>query len=96
MSCEWILDQKTPPPIVFDILKEKYLPEELQAFVNNLLELKKRMKEKETGPRITEIDSYIDSVVSKVEKYLEKPAEKRLSNWDELNGIFLKLLETWQ
>jgi hypothetical protein len=43
--------------------------------------------------RITEIDSYIDSVVSKVEKYLEKPAEKRLSNWDELNRMFLKLLE---
>ena len=96
LSCEWILDKKSPPPIVFDILKEKYLPEEIQNSVNNLLELKKRMKEKETGPRITEIDSYIDSVVSKVEKYLEKLAEKRLSNWDELNEIFLKLLETWQ
>lgn len=93
LSCEWILDRKSPPPIVFDILKEKYLPEEIQNSVNNLLELKKSMKEKETGPRITEIDLYIDSVVSKVEKYLEKPAEKRLSEWDELNRMFLKLLE---
>lgn len=93
LSCEWILDRKSPPPIVFDILKEKYLPEEIQNSVNNLLELKKSMKEKETGPRITEIDLYIDSVVSKVEKYLEKPAEKRVSEWDELNRMFLKLLE---
>jgi hypothetical protein len=54
------------------------------------------LKEKETGPRFIEIDSYITSIVAKVEKYLEKPAEKRLSNWDELNEIFLKLLETWQ
>ena len=93
LSCEWILDRKSPPPIVFDILKGQYLPEELKSSVNNLLELKKSMKEKETGPRITEIDSYIDSVVSKVEKYLEKPSEKRLSDWDELNRMFLKLLE---
>ena len=57
------------------------------------LELKKSMEEKETGPRIKEIDLYIDTVVSKVEKYLEKPTKKRLSDWDELNGIFLRLLE---
>lgn len=93
LSCEWILDRKSPPSIVFDTLKEQYLPKELQDSVNNLLELKMSMEEKETGPRIKEIDFYIGSVVSKVEKYLEKPAEKRLSDWDELNGTFLKLLE---
>lgn len=93
LSCEWILDRKSPPPIVFDTLKEMYLPEELQDSVNNLVELKKSMAEKETGPRIKEIDLYIDSVVSKVEKHLEIPSEKRLSDWDELNVTFLKLLE---
>ena len=92
LSCEWILGRKSPPPIVFNTLKEAYLPEELLDSVNNLLELKKSMKEKEIGPRIKEIDLYIDSVVSKVEKYLENPAEKRLSDWDELNGVFLRLL----
>ncbi len=93
LSCEWILDRESPPPIVFNTLKELYLPEELQATVNNLLELKKSMKEKEVGPRLTEIDLYIDSVVSKVEKYLEKPVEKKLFDWDELNRVFLKLLD---
>lgn len=93
LSCEWILDRKSPPSIVFDTLKEHYLPKELQDSVNNLLELKKSMEEKETGPRIKEIDLYIYTVVSKVEKYLEKPTKKRLSDRDELNGIFLRLLE---
>ena len=96
LSCEWILDRKSPPPIVFDILKEKYLPDELQATVNNLLKLKKIMVEKETGPRFVEIDSYITSIVAKVENSLETPSVKRLSDWDELNGIFVKLLETGQ
>ena len=96
LSCEWILDRKSPPPIVFDILKEKYLSEELRATVNNLLKLKKIMVEKETGPRFVEIDSYITSIVAKVENSLETPSVKRLSDWDELNGIFVKLLETGQ
>lgn len=96
LSCEWILDQKSPPPIVFNILKEQYLPKELKSSVNNLLIQKQSMGEKETGPRIKEIDLYITSVVSKVEKYLETPTEKKLSNWDELNAMFLKVLETEQ
>ena len=96
LSCEWILDQKSPPPIVFNILKEQYLPKELKSSVNNLLIQKQSMGEKETGPRIKEIDLYITSVVSKVEKYLETPKEKKLSNWDELNAMFLKVLETEQ
>ena len=53
----------------------------------------KGILEKETGSRIKEIDLYIDSVVYKVEKYLEIPSQKRLSDWDELNETFLKLLE---
>ena len=93
LSCEWILDRESPPPIVFNTLKELYLPKELRNSVNNLLELKRSMAEKETGSRIKEIDLYIDSVVSKVDNYLKAPTEKRLSDWDELNKIFLKLLE---
>ena len=34
--------------------------------------------------------------IYKVEKYLETPKEKKLSNWDELNAMFLKVLETEQ
>lgn len=34
--------------------------------------------------------------LQKLKKYLEIPSEKRLSNWDELNEVFLKLLETRQ
>jgi hypothetical protein len=39
------------------------------------------------------IDEYISSVVSEVEKYLEIAVEKKQSDWDELNSIFLQLLE---
>lgn len=92
LSCQWIMDRKSPPPIVFDVLKDAYLPDELQEEVGRLLELKKSMTEKETVPRIKKIDEYISSVVSEVERYLEIPFEKKQTDWNELNGVFLQLL----
>ncbi len=93
LSCQWIIDRKSPPPIEFDVLKNAYLPDNLQEEVGRLLEIKKSMTEKETGPRIKKIDEYISSVVSEVEKYLEVPAEKKQTDLNELNGVFLQLLE---
>lgn len=93
LACLWIMDRKSPPPILFDVLKKAYLPDELQEEVCHLLELKKSIREKETGPRIKRIDEFISSVVSEVEKYLEISVEKKQSDWDELNSIFLQLLE---
>lgn len=92
LSCQWIMDRKSPPPIVFDVLKEAYLPDDLQDEVSNLIKLKKSMKEKETGPRIKKIDEYISSIVSEVERYLEIPVEKKQTDWNELNGVFLQLV----
>ncbi|MCQ2574412.1 MAG: nucleotidyltransferase domain-containing protein [Treponema sp.] len=92
LSCQWIMDRKSPPPIVFDILKEAYLPDDLQDEVSNLIKLKKSMKEKETGPRIKKIDEYISSIVSEVERYLEILVEKKQTDWNELNGVFLQLI----
>lgn len=67
------------------------LPEELKESAGILVERKKSIGEKETGPRIREIDLYIDSVVSEVEEYLEKNAEKKPLEYDELNRLFLKV-----
>lgn len=92
LACLWIMDRKSPPSIVFDVLKEAYLPDDLQNEVSSLIKLKKSMKEKETGPRIKKIDEYISSIVSEVEKYLEIPVEKKQSDWNELNSLFLQLL----
>lgn len=92
LACLWIMDKKSPPPIVFDELTKAYLPENLHDSVNKLLEAKKAMGEKETGNRIALIDSYVDEIVSKVDNYLENPMEKKISNWNDLNDLFIKLL----
>lgn len=92
LSCQWIMDRKSPPPIVFDVLKEAYIPDDLRETVSSLIEFKKSMEEKERGPRIKEIDEYISSIVLEVEKYLEVPSEKKKTDWNELNDVFIHLL----
>lgn len=93
LCCQWIMDKKSPPPIVFETLKDAYLPENLHKEVDKLLEYKKSMCEKETGPRIKAIDEYVDSVVSKVEEYLKNLIDYDYSDWNELNELFLRILK---
>ena len=91
LACQWIMKKNIQPPIEFDVLQAACLPEELKESAGILVERKKSIGEKETGLRIREIDLYIDSVVSEVEEYLEKNAEKKPSEYDELNRLFLKV-----
>lgn len=93
LACEWIMDKQTPPSIEFSVLADAYLPEQLKDSVSKLVEMKKSMSEKDKGLHITEIDNYIQSVVSKVDNFLETPEEKQKSDWNELNGLFLKLTQ---
>lgn len=93
LACEWIMNRQTPPPIEFSVLAENYLPETLKSSVDKLIELKKSMSEKDKGNHIAEIDEYIQSVVAKVDKFLETPEEKQKSDWNELNRVFLRLIQ---
>lgn len=40
LACQWILDKKTPPPMLFPELMEFELPKELHGAVNELIEIK--------------------------------------------------------
>ena len=92
LACQWIMDKKSPPPIVFDALKKACLPQELEETVDKMLALNKNKEEKDTGSRIREIDTYIEEIVSKVEEYLETQKERRESDWEELNGVFRSVI----
>lgn len=40
LACRWILEKKTPPPMLFSELMEAELPDALRTDVNRLLDLK--------------------------------------------------------
>lgn len=51
LACRWILEEGTPPPMLFSQLCEKYLEESLRPDVGKLLELKINSPETEYGSR---------------------------------------------
>lgn len=92
LSCEWVMDRKTPPTIEFPVLVDSYLPAEFKESVAKLLEMKVSMAEKQTGSRIQVIDEYIQTMVDKVDRYLESMEITRNPGLNKLDSLFLKLV----
>ncbi len=94
LACKWILAEGTPPPMLFTILMDKYLDEELKPDVERLLELKINSPEIGEGKRFDRVNDYLDRNIEEIEKRItELPCEEP-RDWDELNMIFLSLLKT--
>ncbi|MCQ2241939.1 nucleotidyltransferase domain-containing protein [Treponema sp.] len=92
LACEWVMDRKTPPTIEFPVLVDSYLPAELKESVAKLFEMKVSMAEKQTGSRIQIIDEYIQTMVDKVDRYLESMEITRNPGLNKLDSLFLKLV----
>lgn len=92
LACRWILDQGTPPPILFSELMQAALPNELTNVVNQLLELKMKSPEVKMIPGIPEINEYLDESISSIKSAVRLLDDSRTPGWNELNQLFLKEL----
>ena len=92
LACEWILANGTPPPIPFEELKERYLPEDLREDVDRLLEMKRTMPEMGEGRRIARIDDYIDRSIERIDAAIATMPPAKAHAHAELNELFLSLL----
>ncbi|MGM9665499.1 MAG: nucleotidyltransferase domain-containing protein [Eubacteriales bacterium] len=93
LACKWILAKGTPPPVLFKTLADTCLDDELKPDIDKLLELKMRAPEIEEGKRIDRINDYLDKSIEDIEKAIEKMPKQSAPKWDELNSIFLTLIE---
>ncbi len=94
LSCQWVSDRNTAPPMPFVELINAELSPELFPIVNELLERKKVTGELGMQPHIPELDTYI---VDKFEELTSKANEipkESYDNWEMLNQLFLSLLDT--
>ena len=92
LACKWILAEGTPPPMLFTILMDKYLDEELKPDVERLLELKINSPEIGEGKRFDRVNDYLDRNIEEIEKRIAELPREEARDWDELNTIFLSLL----
>lgn len=93
LACRWILERKTPPPMLFAALMESELPECLNETVQQLLELKMNAPEVKMIPRIDILNDYLDRSLVEVKEQIEKLPKETVQDWDELNQLFLSVLE---
>ena len=92
LACKWILDKKSPPPMLFERLAEEYLDKQIAPAVYELLRIKKDTPELGESNRIDIINNYIERSIIEIETILKDCPAKDCKNWDELNNIFLTSL----
>lgn len=93
LACRWILAEGTPPPMLFSMLTDKYLATSLHPDVEKLLDLKINNPEIAEGKRFDKVNEYIDRSIEEIEEKIKTLPTAGSLGWDELNEIFLSLLQ---
>ena len=91
LCARYIARNKKQPPMVFDELVEKELPSNLRECVCKLLEKKKNAIEMESGPRIKELDAFIEKELISIKEVADKTNVNK-KDWQTLNAYFIKLV----
>lgn len=92
LACRWILDKKTPPPMLFSELMEAELDPALRPDVSRLLDLKMNATEIKTISRIESINSYLERSIEEVRGCIVQLPEDAERGWEELDRLFLSQL----
>ncbi len=88
LACRWVLDRKTPPPMLFSSLVSAELPDFIRPQVEWLLKLKINSPEVKEIPRIDILNEYIAGSVSDFRNRIAD-MEEPINSWDKLNTFFL-------
>ena len=92
LACKWIMEFSAPPPMLFSVLKEKYLDGEILTAVDNLLDVKINAPEKKTGEKITIINEYLDAGIAEMDERIKAMPADKPNGYAELNKLFLSIL----
>ena len=94
MACNWILDHKTPPPVLFDsLLNEMETDDELYIAIQDLLSRKKNVNETELINRIPVLEEYITTEFSSIKVSADMMKNDKNNDWRLLNSLFMKCLD---
>ncbi len=93
LACRWILENSSPPPMLFSELMDSQLESSLRPEVERLLDLKMNSPEVREIPKVDAINNYLDQSIDEIRLLIEEMPGTPYPNWDELNAIFLSVLE---
>ncbi|KHD36242.1 nucleotidyltransferase [Clostridium acetobutylicum] len=90
LALKWIEEKSCSPPVLFSTLMESMLNGEMKLLVNELLEMKKTMKESDKGKRVDKLNEYIENELTYYKDEIARREDDRKAKWDELNEVFMK------
>jgi len=93
LACQWILDKKCPPPMLFSELAEAELEPEMKPIIDDLLRLKMNTPEMGEGKRIDRLNEYIDTHLASLKETIDAMPPERNADWNSLNELFLTVLK---
>ena len=94
LACHWVMENKTPPPVLFDTLAEAMLPDSLRSAVDYLLDIKLNAPEKAEIKPISEIDAFLKEGIARFDELMKNMPQENNCGWDLLNEFFISEIES--
>ena len=96
LACRWIAAHGTMPPMEFAALVDDQLPSHLKTLVHTLLERKRSGDELASGPRMPEINQFLDSEMTRLGDALAAIPRSPAPDLEGLDAVFRgSLVEVW-
>lgn len=96
LACRWIEAHSTMPPVEFSVLVKDQLPLELRESVESLLARKRSGDELAAGPRIPEINEFLDVEVARLNADVTLDTRHMSPDIELLDSVFRSTLnEVW-
>lgn len=92
LSCLWILQEQSPPPVLFNDLVVKTLKIDILPFIDELI-IQKQLAN-QVKP-IKDLNDYIESSLEEITKKIKNINTKRNNSFDQLNQLFLEGIDTF-
>lgn len=93
LACRWILEQGTPPPMLFEDLMKHELDSGMVGIVTQLLELKMNVPEVQMIPPIPQLNAYIEQSIGELEAKIKALPQEPPKSWEPLEQLFLSEMQ---
>ena len=92
LAARYIETYHTAPPVLFDDLLKKELPEDLRQAIDELLEIKKKTTEGEENPHMPVIRDFIMVETERQKEIADNLADDHNKDWMVLNKLFAEII----
>ncbi len=92
LACRCIEEYNCPPPVKFEDLLTLQLSEELRKGIDNLLEIKKVIEEKDLNAQIPVIYEFIKTEIDRQKNIADSIMDDHKKDWEALNQIFHQII----